>query len=290
MMTLGRKIFIYGMISVTLATFCFLVYTGWTYYTLPIEERFFHKLHPIFKPSGILGHGLGIIGSLCMLIGVFSYMIRKRKRSFSRLGTLKNWLEFHIFLCTLGPIMVLFHTAFKFGGIVAISFWSMVAVVASGVIGRFIYNQIPRSIQGQELTLGEVMSIRQNVHSEIESFSAHSDLGLSTLFNQFDQPLQVAHPKSLLSSMWNDFKNDSKKFRSIKISFRASNIPKIDQNRILKLIKTEFQLRRKINHLQSMQMLFRSWHVVHLPFALIMLVIMIVHIIITLTFGYKWIF
>lgn len=62
--------------------------------------------------------------------------------------------------------MVLFHTAFKFGGIVAISFWSMVAVVASGVIGRFIYNQIPRSIQGQELTLGEVMSIRQNVHSE----------------------------------------------------------------------------------------------------------------------------
>ena len=289
-MTLGRKFFIYGMVSITLVTFCFLVYTGWTYYTLPIEERFFHTLHPIFKPSGLLGHGLGIIGSLCMIVGVFSYMIRKRKRSLSRVGTLKNWLEFHIFLCSIGPIMVLFHTAFKFGGIVAISFWSMVAVVASGVIGRFIYNQIPRSIQGQELTLGEVMSIRQNVHSELETLSAHTHMGLDTLFNQQNQTVQVGNSKSLISSLWNDFKNDYTKFRSIKLGFRSSGIPKVDQNRILKLIKTEFQLRRKINHLHSMQMLFRSWHVVHLPFALIMLVIMIVHIIITLTFGYKWIF
>jgi len=39
-----------------------------------------------------------------------------------------------------------------------------------------------------------------------------------------------------------------------------------------------------------MQEFLRYWHVAHLPFALIMLVIMIVHIIVALLFGYKWIF
>ena len=48
----------------------------------------------------------------------------------------KHWLEFHIFLCTVGPLLVLYHTAFKFGGIVSVSFWSMVLVVLSGVAGK----------------------------------------------------------------------------------------------------------------------------------------------------------
>ncbi|MBN1199798.1 MAG: hypothetical protein JXA23_10635 [Bacteroidales bacterium] len=38
---------------------------------------------------------------------------------------------------------MLFHTSFKFGGLVAISFWSMAAVFFSGIIGRFIYIRIP---------------------------------------------------------------------------------------------------------------------------------------------------
>ena len=97
-----------------------------------------------------------------MITGMLSYMARKRYRFLSRMG-LKHWLEFHIFLCTLGPYLVLFHTAFKFGGLVAISFWSMVAVFLSGVIGRFIYLQIPRSIEGRELSLNEVREMKSDV-------------------------------------------------------------------------------------------------------------------------------
>jgi hypothetical protein len=134
----GHKLFIAVLAIITVLALIILSYIGFSYYQTHLDERFFHVDHEILKPSGILGHGLGIIGSLIILIGVFSYMIRKRYRSLMRLGILKYWLEFHIFLCTLGPIMVLFHTAFKFGGIVAVSFWSMVAVFLSGVIGRFI--------------------------------------------------------------------------------------------------------------------------------------------------------
>jgi hypothetical protein len=34
----------------------------------------------------------------------------------------------------------------------------------------------------------------------------------------------------------------------------------------------------------------RYWHVAHLPFALIMLVIMLIHVAVALIFGYNWIF
>ena len=139
MSKISHKIFLSLLVGIVFITFVTLIYNGISYYRIGLEERVYHQDHLMLKPSGILGHGLGIIGSLLIITGVGSYMARKRYRSLSRLGILKHWLEFHIFLCTLGPIMVLFHTSYKFGGLVAVSFWSMVAVFISGVIGRFIY-------------------------------------------------------------------------------------------------------------------------------------------------------
>ena len=194
------------------------LYSGFSFYNTSLEERPFHVDYQSLKPSGIIGHGLGIIGSLFMIIGVSAYMIRKRMRSLSRIGLLKYWLEFHIFLCTMGPIMVLYHTSFKFGGIVAVSFWSMVAVFLSGIIGRFIYIQIPRTIEGRELSLNEVRNLEGDHYKDQKS------------------------------------------------------------------------LERRIKRLARMQELFRYWHVAHLPFALVMLVIMIIHVGVTIAFGFKWIF
>ena len=120
MSVLAHKIYIGFLSVIVLLTLIALTRYGMQYYNTTLEERFYHPDHDLLKPSGALGHGLGILGSLFMIIGVSTYMARKRFRWMLRLGKLEHWLEFHIFLCTLGPIMVLFHTAFKFGGIVAI--------------------------------------------------------------------------------------------------------------------------------------------------------------------------
>ncbi|TAL80909.1 MAG: hypothetical protein EPN88_00840, partial [Bacteroidetes bacterium] len=159
----AHKIFISILVVVVFITFVVILSKGISYYRTGTEERFYHPDHSLLKPSGFLGHGMGILGSLFMIIGVGTYMARKRYRFLSRMGLLKHWLEFHIFLCTLGPVLVLFHTAFKFGGLVAISFWSMVAVFLSGIIGRFIYIQIPRTIEGRELSLNEVRGMKTDV-------------------------------------------------------------------------------------------------------------------------------
>ncbi|MGQ9797979.1 MAG: hypothetical protein ACUVRG_01605 [Ignavibacterium sp.] len=106
---------------------------------------------------------------MMMILGVSIYMIRKRSRRFFNFGYLKHWLELHIFLCTVGTILVLYHTAFKFGGIVSVSFWSMVLVVFSDVVGRFIYIQIPRTIQGQEIDISELIKMKNELSEKLSS-------------------------------------------------------------------------------------------------------------------------
>ncbi len=261
------------MIVIVCMVTAYCAYIGYSYYYTPLEERFYHPRHSWFKPSGAYGHGLGILGTFLILFGVTIYIARKRYNFLSKLIRLKYLLEFHIFLCTLGPILVLFHTAFKFGGIVSIAFWSMVAVVLSGVIGRFIYIQIPRTIEGKELTLNEVKNLKAD------------------LSNVLNENFDIDEPTvQLIVSYTNEENASFKNIRGLSKLLKHRNFPKEDRTYILKLVKDEVSLSGKIARLQTMQKLFKYWHVAHLPFALIMLIIVIIHVAITLAFGYKWIF
>ena len=49
-------------------------------------------------------------------------------------------------------------------------------------------------------------------------------------------------------------------------------------------------LARRIRLLNVMHRFFRHWHIVHLPFAIVMFVIMFIHIGVVFAFGYRWIF
>ncbi|MCF8365197.1 MAG: hypothetical protein K9H16_05420 [Bacteroidales bacterium] len=285
----AHTVYITILTIVVLATLLILYLMGAAYYQVPLEERYFHLDHQSLKPSGITGHGLGIFGSLFMIIGVSSYMARKRYRFLSRLGLLKHWLEFHIFLCTLGPILILSHTAFKFGGIVAISFWSMVAVFLSGIIGRFIYIQIPRSIEGRELSLNEVRAMQTDIQSTIRGnnlLSGESAALVENIINKGNTE-NKATSRSFLSSK---FFFQSKQIRTLKLLLKRDKLPKENIRKIISLVKNEMALNRRIVRLTMMQNLFKYWHVAHLPFALVMLIIMVIHIVVTITFGYRWIF
>lgn len=276
-----HKIYIGVMVLIVIFTFCYLLYYGQSYYSTSLEERFYHEDHKQLKASGSLGHGLGIVGTLLIVIGVFWYMARKRIRALSRIGVLKYWLEFHIFLCTLGPIMILFHTSFKFGGIVSISFWSMIAVVASGILGRFIYLQIPRTMQGRELSLNELREMREGLVTALKL-----DHGLGeTIINEIT-PESDNRKKGFLAQYIQDI-NSLYVAKSI---LKSKGMNSTQVKGVTKILGDELALTRKISRLSIMQKYFKYWHVAHLPFAIIMLLIMIIHVIVTLMFGYKWIF
>ena len=150
---------------------------GAEYYLTPLADRPFHPQYDELKPTGAVGHGYGIVGSLMIIAGVSMYSSRKRLRLLSGMGKLPLFLEFHIFLCLTGPILVLYHTTFKFGGLVAVSFWSMTAIVLSGVVGRYLYVQIPRGIHGHELNAAELAREQSRLTSSlIDEFGLRPDM------------------------------------------------------------------------------------------------------------------
>jgi hypothetical protein len=283
-----HKIYLTTLTLIVVLVTIYLFYNGSDYYITEMEERFYHPDHAHLKPNGLYGHGLGIIGTLLIIIGVFGYMARKRFRTLSRIGVLKHWLEFHIFLCTLGPIMILFHTAFKFGGIVSISFWSMVAVVASGVIGRFIYLQIPRTIQGRELSLHEIQEMKTETNANMADHLADKAINIGDLIKS--TAIKSPDEYKGLSGFFTQYIDEFRHKSAIKNKLKNENKSPKELNIIMHLVGTEMALTRKIQRLVTMQKLFRYWHIAHLPFALIMLIIMIIHVVVTITFGYTWIF
>ncbi|MCB0851722.1 MAG: hypothetical protein KDD63_05850, partial [Bacteroidetes bacterium] len=91
---------------------------------------------------------------------------------------------------------------------------------------------------------------------------------------------------------YTDSENSSpQKSRSgLRKMLKSRGLPRQDRTEILQMVSNEISLSRRIARLQTMQKLFKYWHVAHLPFALVMLIIVILHIGVTLAFGYKWIF
>lgn len=248
-------------VAVIVCSIAFPAYYGLSFYSQPILERPFDANYELLKPSGVIGHGYGIAGTLLILSGITIYTLRKRWKFLANLGRLKYWLEFHIFLCTWGTILVIYHTTFKFGGIISVGFWSLILVWLSGLVGRFIYLQIPRTLEGREYSQQELDNERESINIELQN---KYGINISQL--------------------------GGGRVSSLRIRLLSQRISKKEAWAVRKLILKERILNRKMKDLTKMHKLFNAWHYIHLPFSSIMLVIMIIHVCVTLFFGYKWIF
>jgi hypothetical protein len=151
----------------------------------------------------------------------------------------------------------------------------MVAVVLSGVAGRFIYNQIPKTIEGRIMSMNEVKEMK-------------TDLAV-VLHQKYKLESNTIEIVTNLIRTENDV-DDKKTLGYLRRVLGRKDLPKVERNSILKMVKHEMSLSKKIARLQTMQKLFKYWHVAHMPFALIMLVVVVIHVAVTVAFGYKWIF
>ena len=258
---------------------------GFEYYRLPLMERAYSPLHEEFKPAGTIGHALGVAGSLMMLGGVLMYSTRKRAAVLSRAGKLKYWLELHIFLCTLGPFLVLLHTSFRFGGIISIAFWSMAVVVASGVFGRWVYARIPNTINGRFLSMQGIEEERDRLLEQVASRSGLPAADVAQLLHTEAPPT----PRGFIHALYLAARSDLIKRRQVRHSrrlFTAARVPRGIRDNLEYLIRTRMQLEQQMMLLKPFQRLFRYWHLLHLPLAIVMLLIVILHVIVAVLFGY----
>ena len=286
---MAHKVFMVFVIFVSTMAVAAIALNGLGYYLTSTNSRHFRDDYERMKPSGTYSHGLGILGASMIIVGVSTYSTRKRMRSMWNVGKLSRWLEFHIFLCLLGPTLVVFHTTFKAGGVAAISLWTMLSVAASGIIGRFLYAQIPKNIQGNELTAAQITGELDRLSAKLSSNKVGERL-TKTIYHGFET---LPKPQTVLQATSAFFK-----LASLRWNIRRSVHQVIEANVHSRQTAKEMQLTaaafasliQKSLVLNQAGRLFYYWHAIHIPFTVIMFITLAAHIIVTVTLGYKWIF
>lgn len=120
-----------------------LALRGWDFYLLSVGERVDHPDFRVLGPGSNLGHGYGIAGTLLILTNLL-YLVRRR---FARLsvGSLRAWLDVHVFTGLFGGMLVVFHSAFQVRSSVAIvTVSSLSVVIVTGLLGRYLYSLSPK--------------------------------------------------------------------------------------------------------------------------------------------------
>jgi len=288
---LPHKIFTVFLITIGSLTALTIWARNYTYYLLPLDERPVYQRYDELKPEGIESHGYGIIGTAIIFIGVSTYSARKRLRKFAHFGKIRDYLDFHIFMCLVGPILVMYHTTFKFGGIAGAGFWCMTAVVLSGFVGRYFYRFIPKNIEGQEFSVKELEEERQKLL-----------LALKAQYNLDDEVLKsiesiggsgTGDPNAgFMRLFWYMLKVDfshRRYTRELRKILRKHSVPSQHIKKIARVASQRLVLRQRILVLEKIRLVFHYWHVIHLPFSLIVLVILIIHVGVAVAFGYTWI-
>jgi hypothetical protein len=270
---------------------------GYDYYTLGAMNRPFSPKHAVLRPSGTFGIRLGMLGVLMFFL-IYLYPLRKKWGWLGRQGNSRHWLDFHVVLGATAPIIIAFHSCFKFGNIAGMAFWSMLVVTLSGFVGRYLYSQIPRGLSAAELSRKELLEKEETLRKDLAEQRATFGFCVDALYQlpTADQVAKTPMVAALLSMFLIDFKRPFKAslvrlqeagFGPWLFSF-CGLLPTRDRKleRAIRVAQKEATLSKHILFLTRTQQVFQLWHVVHRPFSYAFAILAILHIGIALSMGY----
>src|SRR3569623_2146202 len=136
-------------LTVSAVAFAVLLSYSWRYYDLPWDARFDSDLHHRLRSSGSLGQLYGNIG-IVLILGNLLYLVRRRLVNVPWLGSMKAWMDWHVFSGIVGPAFIVLHSTFTLRTWPAIvSSASLAIVVVTGLFGRYLYRLVPRVADGR---------------------------------------------------------------------------------------------------------------------------------------------
>ncbi len=275
----------------------YLALHGWTYYRMSLEERPLSPLHSQLRSSGTIGVKLGMLG-VGMFGVLFLYPLRKRWPWLSRIGSTRRWLDFHVLMGITAPIIISFHASFKFQGLAGLAYWIMIAVALSGFVGRYVYAQIPRSLNSAKLDAGE---LERQTTALADSLANQHTFDPAEIAPLLEVPSAAAVRKlGLLPLLWAmSVKDLARPFRIARLRRRFLHGSEVvttlgglfasrhkDVEAIVSNIRRQSWLLTKMAFLDRTERIFHLWHVVHRPFSLSFIALVIIHVSVILILGY----
>jgi hypothetical protein len=216
------------------------------------------------------GYALGIVGGSMMLL-LLLYPLRKRLRFMHHWLPVRHWFRVHMILGVLGPLCILYHCNFHLGATNSnVALACMALMVASGVVGRFIYARIHHGLYGRRATLQELQRSRIFVEQQLSADGNQ----LSTAVREQMKVLEVAAlqrrsvPGNILRALtfgprsrWHQWRMQ----RALHGTARAHVAAYLDTL-------------RRIAGFSFFERLFSLWHVLHMPIFFMLVITGLVHV------------
>ena len=270
---------------------------GYDYYTLSSAARPFSPKHAVLRPSGAIGLKLGFVG-LGMFLAIFIYPLRKKWAWLGRQGSARHWLDFHVVLGVSAPFVIAFHSSFKFHGFAGIAFWIMLSVSLSGLVGRYLYSQIPRRVNAAEISLSELQDIQARLSEQLAQQKLLPQADLRSLLRLPSKetvsrlPMPIALFYMMILDITRVFRIAAIRRHSLrfgqKLATFAGFLPtnNVNLERAIAVAREEAWLAKRVLFLSRSQQVFHLWHVVHKPFSYSFAVLAIIHIVVVMMMGY----
>jgi hypothetical protein len=218
------------------------------------------------------------------MLSNFLYAVRKRWDRARRLGKIRSWLHFHVFVGFMSPLVIAFHAAFQARNQVATGTTAaLFVVVGTGIVGRFIYGLVPSNeghVEELDALAAKFERIREKARPMLERsrnrarVEATLDLATRQVPRASLLALVVRLPASALRLRFRILR--VRRYLPDRASFVRFRTSLVRLNR----------LRYQIAFYDGLRALLRGWRVFHAALAGFLVLVMAVHIAVSLFLGY----
>ena len=227
-----------------------------------------------------VGLAYGISGLVSILLLAF-FGVRKRRYR-SGVGTIEQWLQFHIYLGLLAVVVLLLHSGFRFHDRVALAaFVLVIVVVASGIVGAILYATIPRVMTDSGCTLSAA-GVSEEINALAKSMAEIVD-GRSRAFGDVHRALmEKTEPRGLAGwrLLFSGARLQSMESRKdLKFLIALVPIPEqVELRRMLLIGRQRNELLLRLMAQQRYKNMLEAWLYVHVPFTFALFVVAAAHI------------
>ncbi len=266
--------------AVCVAALGWLVFVGWDYYRLAGAERPTHLRHALLRSSGTVGLACGV-GAAILFVSNLTYLLRKRFLFAHKLGSLRAWMSFHVLTGLSAAGLVVVHSALLVKstlGLLAVT--GLGIVIVTGVIGRYIYAHVPRTLEGRELERDELRRRLAEHRTELAQYGLDPTL--------LGMPAAVPEAKGLFARLWGIVVGDRALRHEYSVLRDAvRNRPELRPlaGRVLPTARRFARDSHRLARYAELRGLMGSWRFLHRWLAVAMLAIVGLHVFVAWRYG-----
>jgi hypothetical protein len=238
-----------------------------------------------------------------MMTLLFLYPLRKYAGWMRRLGNIKGWFWFHLLMGVFGPWLILVHAGFRTGSLnAAVALYSMGIVVASGVVGRFLYVRLNSHVEDAVAALQAVqrrgrgagsggvrgeggegggpsaLHYAPAVEQRLKGFEARELGGEPRRLRDLRQVLLL--PVQRRYALWRCLRDLQAPLAARAAAGRwSADEYARRRRRAQRLVDDHLEAVVQVARRQAFWRVFALWHVAHLPFIYLLVISAVVHVI-----------